>query len=135
VALTGPTIAADEIAASPAWFPLETIEGEAMRLIQLDEAAYRAASFLDQRLLGAGYRQSACALALLSGAAERLAAPAHYIFHTGHVGSTLVSRLLGAHQSFFALREPALLRAVSVRPAPDAGAPSLDVALALLGRT
>jgi hypothetical protein len=135
VVLTGPTIAADEIIGSPAWFPLETMEGEAVRLIQLDEAAYRAASFLDQRLLGAGYRQSACGLAVLSGAAGRLAAPSHYIFHIGHVGSTLISRLLGAHQSFFALREPALLRAVSVRPAPDAGAPSLGVVLALLGRT
>lgn len=135
MAPTGLTIAPDELVASPAWFPLENIEGEAVRLIQLDEAAYRAASFLDQRLLGAGYRQSACGLAVLSGAAGRLAAPSHYIFHIGHVGSTLISRLLGAHQSFFALREPALLRAVSVRPAPDGGAPSLGVVLALLGRT
>lgn len=106
-----------------------------MRLIQLDEAAYRSASFLDQRLLGAGHRQSACALAVLAVAAERLAAPSHYIFHIGHVGSTLISRLLGAHRSFFAVREPALLRAVSARPASDAGAPSLGVVLALLGRT
>src|SRR4029077_135536 len=52
---TGLTIATDDLVASPAWFPLENIEGEAVRLIQLDEAAYRAASFLDQRLLGAGY--------------------------------------------------------------------------------
>ena len=135
MAPTAPTITADELVASPAWFPLENIAGEAMRLIQLDEAAYRSASFLDQRLLGAGHRQSTCDLAVLAGAAERLAAPAHYIFHIGHVGSTLISRLLGAHPSFFALREPALLRAVAARPAPEAGAPSLGVVLALLGRT
>jgi hypothetical protein len=135
VAPAGLTIDADELVASPAWFPLETIAGEAMRLVQLDEAAYRASSFLDQRLLGAGHRQSTCGLAVLAGAAARLAAPSHYIFHIGHVGSTLISRLLGAHPSFFALREPALLRAVAVRPAPHAGALSLEVVLAVLGRT
>jgi hypothetical protein len=135
VALTKVTISADEIVCSPAWFPLETLAGEAMRLLHLDEAAYRAASFLDQRLLAAPYRQGACALAVLSGAAERLAPPSNYIFHTGHVGSTLISRLLGEHASFFSLREPALLRAIAARTSPAAGAPSLGVALALLGRT
>lgn len=136
MAPTGTTITADEIVRSPAWFPLETMQGEAMRLVHLDEAAYRAASFLDQRLLAAPYRQGACALAVLSGAAERLAPPSKYIFHTGHVGSTLISRLLGAHENFFSLREPALLRAIAARSSSSAaGAPSLGVTLALLGRT
>jgi hypothetical protein len=33
-----------------------------------------------------------------------------YIFHVGHAGSTLNSRLVGAHAGAFALREPKILR-------------------------
>ena len=50
-------ITAHEIVQSPAWFPLE-VNGDAMRWVRLDEAAYRAASFLDQRLLKGGYEQA-----------------------------------------------------------------------------
>jgi hypothetical protein len=126
------TLGEDELVQSPAWLPLE-MHGGAVSLVKLDEAAYRAASFLDQRLCSCGYPQHSCAPALLQSAAARLVARAHYIFHTGHVGSTLVSRLVGAHPQLFALREPALLRALAVPGA--AAAPRLDVALALLART
>jgi hypothetical protein len=105
-----------------------------MRLVRLDEAAYRAASFLDQRLLGSGYPHGVCALEVLQAAAARLVARPHYVFHTGHVGSTLVSRLIGAQPGFFALREPSLLRGLA-QSAPGTAAPGLDTALALLGRT
>ena len=37
----------------------------------------------------------------------------HFIFHIGHVGSTLLSRLLGADGRLFALREPAILRTLA----------------------
>lgn len=104
-----------------------------MRLVRLDEAAYRAASFLDQRLLGLGYEQSACGVAVLEAAAAELMPRPHYVFHTGHVGSTLISRLIGAQQGFFALREPSLLRGFT-QGAPGA-ALALDSALALLART
>jgi hypothetical protein len=126
-------LSADELVRSPAWLPLE-MQGMAVRLVNLDEAAYRAASFLDQRLLGGGYAQEACAPGLLETAAARLSPRAHYVFHTGHVGSTLISRLIGAHESFFSLREPALLRALAA-PTAASGAPSLPVTLALLART
>jgi hypothetical protein len=133
---SAPTLTADELVRSPAWLPLEIAPGNAVRLIQLDEAAYRAASFLDQRLLGMGYPQGACSLAVLNSAAARLARPAHYVFHTGHVGSTLISRLAGAHESLFSLREPALLRPLAALPAPGSTrVPALDVALAVLART
>jgi hypothetical protein len=125
-------LAEDELVQSPAWLPLE-MQGGAVSLVKLDEAAYRAASFLDQRLCSYGYPQQSCAPALLQGAAARLVARAHYIFHTGHVGSTLISRLVGAHPHCFALREPAPLRALAVSPA--AAALRLDVVLALLART
>src|SRR3546814_16003598 len=59
----------------------------------LGEADYRAASFLDQRLLtdrvGREWR-AWNALPDLGAAAPR----PDFIFHIGHVGSTLVSRLL-----------------------------------------
>jgi hypothetical protein len=128
-------IAANDIVCSPAWFPLEVVAGDAMRLVYLDEAAYKAASFLDQRLLGLKYEQTTCTLATIHAAATKLAPRSHYIFHTGHVGSTLISRLIGAHESFFSLREPALLRTVSDELPLRRGAPTLGVALALLART
>ena len=128
-------IAEDDIVGSPAWLPLEGVGGDAMRLVHLDEAAYREASFLDQRILGCGYEQTTCGLAILQAAAARLAPRSHYIFHTGHVGSTLLSRLIGAHESFFSLREPALLRTISAQLPSAGGAPGLGVALPLLART
>jgi hypothetical protein len=128
-------IAEDDIVGSPAWLPLEGVGGDAMRVVHLDEGAYQAASFLDQRILKCGYEQKTCGLAILEAAAARLAPRSHYIFHTGHVGSTLVSRLIGAHESFFSLREPALLRTISARLPSAGGAPGLGVALPLLART
>jgi hypothetical protein len=125
----------DDLVRSPAWFPLEPLGADAVRLVQLDEAAYRAASFLDQRLLGEGHAQSACALTLLQAAAARLVPRSHYIFHTGHAGSTLISRLIGAHAGYFALREPAPLRTLALQSASAGGGMSLEVVLALLGRT
>ena len=68
------------------------------------EAGYRSASFLDDRILGphvkgAWLSGGAVAGALAgptAGAAGALSArrPLHFIFHAGHVGSTLLSRLL-----------------------------------------
>jgi hypothetical protein len=126
-------IAANELTHSPAWLPLE-LDAAGVTLVRLDEAAYQAASFLDQRLLGQGYEQGACPMAVIEAAAARLAIRSHYIFHTGHVGSTLVSRLVGAHRDFFSVREPALLRTIAATADPG-GAPPLPAALALLSRT
>jgi hypothetical protein len=42
--------------------------------------------------------------------AARMEERCHYIFHIGHVGSTLLSRLMGADPRVFALREPPVLR-------------------------
>jgi hypothetical protein len=137
-----------EIAESPAWFPVRiSASGREMSLVKLDETAYRTASFLDERILALPYEQSACALAIIEAAAAALAPRAHYVFHTGHAGSTLISRLIGAHAAFFSLREPALLRELALqRAAADEassrlgagtlrGVPSLEVVLALLART
>lgn len=119
-----------ELRDSPAWYPLEAV-GDTVQLLRLAASDYAAASFLDQRLLQGGYPRARVAPALLAVAAAALAPCRHYLFHIGHVGSTLLSRLIGAHAGCFALREPALLRALAAAPA---AAPPLEVVLALLGR-
>jgi hypothetical protein len=116
---------------SPAWFPLEAADTTTLRCVHLGEADYREASFLDQRLLRAAPAQALLAPAVAQSAAAQLTARPHYVFHIGHVGSTLVSRLIGCCESFFALREPALLRAL----ASGNGPLPLPTLLALLGRT
>jgi hypothetical protein len=123
---------AADLAHSPVWFPLEAAGPSTIRFVSLDEAAYRAASFLDQRLLHAAPAQALLDTALAQQAAAQLTPRLHYVFHIGHVGSTLVSRLLGAQESFFCLREPALLRVLADGAAPVLPLPSL---LALLART
>ncbi len=128
-------VTAAELAGSPAWFPLEAAGADVLRLVRLEEAAYRQASFLDQRILATHPREGTCSIETAAAAAGMLHARAHYIFHIGHVGSTLISRLLGEHPGFHSVREPALLRALAAAPAQAAHAPSLTVTLALLART
>ncbi len=120
-----------ELRDSPAWYPLEAA-GDGVQLLRLAAADYAAASFLDQRLLHGGYPRARATPAQLATAAAGLAPCRHYLFHIGHVGSTLLSRLIGAHSGCFALREPALLRALA---AASPAAPPLAVVLALLGRS
>jgi len=80
-------------------------------MLRVSAAEFDSASFLDQRLLGPA---ASCAWfrweqVVECMAGQRLLTPAHYVFHVGHCGSTLVSRLL---QEFgvTALREPLPLR-------------------------
>lgn len=128
-------ISAQDIAASPAWLPLECAGSESLRLVRLDEDGYRAASFLDQRLLRLSSDQVLCPSATIAQAAAALEPGAHYLFHVGHVGSTLLSRLIGEAGSFFSVREPSLLRAAAADPARACGALDLAGVLSLLART
>ncbi|MHB1871012.1 MAG: hypothetical protein ACYCT1_09200 [Steroidobacteraceae bacterium] len=129
------TLGAEELVASPAWLPLEVTSTGSVRLVRLTEADYRAASFLDQRLLQTQPLPGQSAVSTVAAAAARLAPSAHFLFHIGHVGSTLLARLLGEHPTLFALREPMLLRAAI--PGPDGTAGGLTIAqqVALLSRT
>jgi hypothetical protein len=106
------TLTIEAIAQSAAWFPhmLDPGSGRVL-LVEKSEAEYRDASFLDERSL----RQDAARHVVEWHALEAAMAPpargdAHYIFHLGHVGSTLISRLLGELPGLFGLREPLLLR-------------------------
>jgi hypothetical protein len=127
-------ISSQDIAASPAWLPIEQEGAGNLRLVRLDEAAYRAVSFLDRRALQAGIPQEVCPEATVSAAAASLTPRAHYLFHIGHVGSTLVSRLIGECAGFFSIREPAMLRAVAADPPRAFGGLDLRGVLSLLAR-
>jgi len=88
---------------------------ESCLVIELAEAAYRSASFLDDRILGPATRGAWLTFDGVLDAARRAAdlRPLHFIFHTGHVGSTLVSRLLDETGAVLSLREPLPLRTLA----------------------
>ena len=132
---------AQALAASPALFPyaLNPRTG-AVTLVRLAEADFERASFLDERLHASG---RPLPWAQVAAAAEDLAERCDFIFHIGHVGSTLLSRLLGAHPGIFSLREPQILRTLAqlhAEPEVAGGRPGdaevrIPVVLRLLSRT
>lgn len=105
-----------------------------VRLIRMNDEAYRRASFLDDRVLGDAADARLCSLDQAVAAAVRIGPDrAGWIFHIGHVGSTLVSRLLGDLGSVLAIREPRSLR--DLAGASDDERPALALALRkLMGR-
>lgn len=84
-------------------------------LIHLSEAEFRAASFLDRRILTAAtpMRQAPWDEVVKASTKMPQSMGPDYIFHLGHVGSTLISRILGDHPEIFALREPPWLRTLA----------------------
>ncbi len=107
----------------PELFPYAyDVRNDAVSLIRLTRADYERASFLDERVLEPHTLARSVPWEHLSAVVEgaTLVERCHYIFHTGHVGSTLLSRLLGAHESVFSLREPGILRTLAqMRTEPD----------------
>lgn len=97
----------------PTPFPLAFGRERRMQLVELAEADYRAASFLDERLLANTMRHRWAEWPEVRGMAAGLVERSHFIFHIGHVGSTLLSRLIGEHPGLFSLREPAILRTLA----------------------
>jgi hypothetical protein len=104
------------LAESPDSYPQKIdLVQEAALLVELGREAYRSASFLDDRILRPGTKAAWCPLARVERAAIRadIRRPVHWIFHTGHVGSTLVSRLLDEIPGVLGLREPHPLRTLA----------------------
>jgi len=114
----------EPLANSPELFPhgLDA-RTDSVSLIRLTEADYAKASFLDGRILGPGVMSRAAAFPEIARAVEEggLAERADFIFHIGHVGSTLLGRLLGRHPALLSLREPDILRTLArIRAEPEA---------------
>jgi len=115
---------------------------ESVLLVRFDEAAYRAASFLDDRILRPDMQGAWLPTDRVEAAARRVANPRslHFIFHTGHVGSTLLSRLLDEAGNVLSLREPLPLRTLADahdvlgRPESLLGDPQFAQALGLCMR-
>jgi hypothetical protein len=111
---------ADEIARDARWLA-QAVDPTAgmVRLVAMDREAYRAASFLDDRLLRTPVDAQIVPWPQVEDAMSgELRHDARWIFHIGHVGSTLVSRLLGELPQVLAIREPRLLRDLALSP-PD----------------
>jgi hypothetical protein len=93
------------------------IPGARMLLARISESGYRDAVFLDQRLNLDGKLQAIWApleRLLADGHATGPASrPARFIFHVGHCGSTLLSRLLAENPDLLPLREPSSLRTLA----------------------
>jgi hypothetical protein len=111
-------LAADEIARDATWLA-QALDASAgmVRLVAMNRDSYRAASFLDDRLIQQPVDAQIVAWPDVEAAmAADLRSDARWIFHIGHVGSTLVSRLLGEIDGVLALREPRLLRDLVLSP-------------------
>ena len=107
---------ADGFAAGPRYFP-HSLDIAARRVLMLDlpVETYLAESFLDDRLFQSGPRGGWLGEADFLAIAGALPAPdgaPGFIFHVGHCGSTLLSRLLGALGGF-PVREPVPLRVLA----------------------
>lgn len=105
----------DGLPGDPTIFPQNLdFAREAILFLRLDRQALASASFLDDRILtpqsqGRWVRFAELAPWMEGAAPQR---PLHFIFHAGHVGSTLVSRLLD-ETGALGLREPLALRVVA----------------------
>jgi hypothetical protein len=109
---------AEEIARDARWLA-QALDPSAgvVRLIAMDRESYRQASFLDDRLLQQTVDAQIVPWPDVEAAMEgALREDARWIFHIGHVGSTLVSRLLGELDGVLAIREPRLLRDLALSP-------------------
>jgi hypothetical protein len=84
---------------------------EALFLVRLEPSQYRIASFLDNRMLDGAVAIGWVPYAPIEAVAQHIIPlPLHFIFHAGHVGSTLLSRLLDEVPGILGLREPLPLR-------------------------
>ncbi|HEX4523616.1 MAG TPA: hypothetical protein VH704_08860 [Casimicrobiaceae bacterium] len=104
------------LAASPDIYPQRIdLSSLMVLLVQFDADAYRRASFLDDRIVTPATVGAWAGLDKVAEESRRVrdARPVHFIFHTGHVGSTLVSRLLDETGFVLSLREPLPLRTLA----------------------
>ncbi len=100
----------------PEIFPHQLdVQANNVLLVELPVAELGAASFLDQRVLTPTTRGTWVAWTSVAHAMNGAETqnPVHYIFHVGHCGSTLLSRLLQLLDGVQSLREPLPLRTLA----------------------
>ena|SRR5579862_6367312 len=109
---------AQSLATSPDLFPAALdVRAGVVTLWRLSLGDYQRSAFLDGRIApGKQGRQLLFAELATAVEATELVENCNFIFHIGHVGSTLLSRLLGKHPAVFSLREPDILRTLSFIP-------------------
>ncbi len=106
-----------EIMASPRLYLHSLDDKKGALIVDADPDFYKNAVFLDQRALGPGTNGAWVPLDVLwrhvDAADFSYLAPANFIFHSGHCGSTLISRLLDEAPAVLGLREPLVLRTLA----------------------
>jgi hypothetical protein len=106
-----------------------------VRFVGMTAEDYRAAAFLDDRMFDRQRDARVLPWAEVASAMSGWAGePARWIFHIGHVGSTMVARMLGEASGVLSIREPRILRDLSALPADQAKAMAPSVS-ALCSRT
>jgi len=105
----------DALASSPDVFIHDfDVAGDRALIIRLLAEQRRKASFLDDRVLGPGVEGGWAPWRDVEPTARRAPqAKANFIFHIGHCGSTLVSRLIEDTTGVRSLREPGALRTLA----------------------
>lgn len=109
---------AREIARDATWLAqaLDADNG-LVRVVRMDPEEYRKASFLDDRIFGERMESHVVPWAGVAGTlSDDTKADARWIFHIGHVGSTLIARLLGEIDGVLSVREPRILRDIAMLP-------------------
>lgn len=114
---------ASDLAAYPHQLDLVT---DRVLVTRIGVERQRATSFLDERALAAGTEGAWFSWhAFEEGAARAAPGALAYVFHIGHCGSTLVSRLLEEATSVRALREPLPLRVFATDKAEEGSGAAL----------
>ena len=81
------------------------------RFVAMEQSDYRAASFLDDRMFEQWRDVRVLPLPTVTLASASCSRQdAGWIFHIGHVGSTLLARMLGEIENVLSVREPRILR-------------------------
>ena len=113
-------------------FPLQFDPvGNRVGFVDIRPEQFESFSFLDARIANDVTPIRWASFAEVEDAVRQLAVACDFIFHIGHVGSTLLSRLLGLQKSVFSLREPDILRSL----ATGLNEAQLTVFLKLFSRT
>ncbi len=130
------TPTADEIWNDARWVA-QAVDPNAglVRFVQLTSEDYRQESFLDDRILGPSRTSYLLTwIEVAEAKPPQARSDARWIFHIGHVGSTLVSRLLGELDGVLAVREPRALRDLTFFP-PEVRNKFIPVMRALMSRS